>query len=159
MGGGLPPVQNIEAWGIIGMNANWRRSQAAPYLGRVAFEKYKVRASLEEEFTKKVQEFDDRRWEELNAYATAVDATIMMTLHNRYHFTARVLREIYQDMVRTRVAYRQFFRDEGYELQQTGKNIEDTAILHDLMAIGVDLKAWEDGIEYNDVTGEVTFGG
>lgn len=56
------------------MNANWRRSQAAPYLGRVAFEKYKVRASLEEELTRKAQEFDDRRWEELNAYATAVDA-------------------------------------------------------------------------------------
>ena len=141
------------------MKANWKRSQAAPHLGRVAFEKYKVRASLEEELTKKAQEFDDRRWEELNAYATAVDATIMMTLHNRYHFTARVLREIYQDMVRTRVAYRHFFRDEGYELQQTGKNIEDTAILHDLKAIGVDIKAWEDGIEYNVNTGEVTFDG
>ena len=138
------------------MRANWRRSQAAPHLGRVAFEKYKVRASLEE-LTKKAQEFDDRRWEELNAYATAVDATIMMTLHNRYHFTARVLREIYQDMVRTRVAYRHFFRDEGYELQQTGKNIEDTAILHDLMAIGVDIKAWEEGIQYNKVTGEIFF--
>ena len=75
------------------MKANWKRSQEAPHLGRVAFEKYKVRASLEEELTKKAQEFDDRRWEELNAYATAVDATIMMTLHNRYHFTARVLRE------------------------------------------------------------------
>lgn len=61
-------------------------------------------------------------------------------------------------MVRTRVAYRHFFRDEGYELQQTGKNIEDTAILHDLMAIGVDIKAWEEGIRYNKVTGEVSFG-
>jgi hypothetical protein len=139
------------------MKANWRRSQAAPHLPRVAFEKYKVRASLEEELTRKSQEFDDRRWEELNAYATAVDATIMMALHNRYHFTARVLREIYQDMVRTRVAYRHFFRDEGYELQQTGKNIEDTAILHDLMAIGVDIKAWEEGIQYNKVTGEISF--
>lgn len=56
-----------------------------------------------------------------------------------------------------RVAYRHFFRDEGYELQQTGKNIEDTAILHDLMAIGVDIKAWEEGIQYNINTGEVTF--
>ena len=42
---------------------------------------------------------------------------------------------------------------------QTGKNIEDTAILHDLKAIGVDLKAWEDGIQYNVNTGEVTFDG
>lgn len=140
------------------MNANWRRSQAAPHLGRVAFEKYKVRASLEEEITKKAREFDDRRWNELNAYATAVDATILMTLHNRYRFTARVLREIYQDMVRTRVEYRHYFRDENYELQETGKNIEDTAILHDLKAIGVDIKAWEDGIEYNVNTGEVSFG-
>ena len=139
------------------MKANWKRSQTAWHIPHVAFEKYKVRASLEDELTKKAQEFDDRRWEELNAYATAVDATIMMTLHNRYHFTAKILREIYQDMVRTRVAYRHFFRDEGYELQQTGKNIEDTALLHDLMAIGVDLKAWEDGIQYNVNTGEVTF--
>lgn len=139
------------------MKANWKRSQAAPYLGRVAFEKYKIRASLEDEIAKKAREFDDRRWEELNAYATAVDATIMMTLHNRYHFTAKILREIYQDMVRTRVAYRHFFRDEGYELQKTGNNIEDAAILYDLMAIGVDLKAWEEGIQYNKVTGEVSF--
>lgn len=139
------------------MRANWRRSQAAPHLGRVAFEKYKVRASLEEELTKKAQELDDKRWNELNAYATAVDATILMTLHNRYRFTALVLREIYQDMVRTRVEYRHYFRDENYELQETGKNIEDTAILHDLKAIGVDIKAWEDGIEYNVNTGEVSF--
>lgn len=31
------------------MKANWRRSQAATYIGRVAFEKYKIRASIEEE--------------------------------------------------------------------------------------------------------------
>ena len=141
------------------MKVNYRRSQAAPHIGRVAFEKYKIRAGMEDEFTKKAKEFDDRRWEELNAYATAVDATIMMTLHNRYHFTAKILRAIYQDMVRTRVAYRHFFRDEGYQLRETGKNIEDTAILHDLKAIGVDIKAWEDGIEYNVNTGEVTFDG
>lgn len=60
-------------------------------------------------------------------------------------------------MVRTRVEYRHYFRDENYELQETGKNIEDTAILHDLKAIGVDIKAWEDGIEYNVNTGEVSF--
>ena len=140
------------------MKANWRRSQAAPHLRRVAFEKYKVRAILEEELAKKAQEFDDRRWEELNAYATAVDATIMMTLHRRYRFRAPVLRQIYEDMIRLRVEYRNFFRGDDYKLQETGKNIEDTAILHDLKAIGVDIKAWEDGIEYNASTGEVSFG-
>lgn len=140
------------------MNANWRRSQAAPHMGRVAFEKYKVRASIEEELIKKAQELDDKRWKELNAYATAVDATILMTLHNRYRFRAPVLRQIYEDMIRLRVEYRHFFRGDDYELQETGKNIEDAAILHDLMAIGVDIKAWKDGIQYNMSTGEVSFG-
>lgn len=139
------------------MKANWRRSQAAPHIGRVAFEKYKIRASIEEEMYDKAKQLADKRWDELNAYATAVDATIMMTLHRRYRFRAPVLRQIYEDMIRLRVEYRHFFRGDDYELQETGKNIEDTAILHDLMAIGVDLKAWEDGIEYNVSTGEVSF--
>lgn len=112
---------------------------------------------MKRRYTDKAKQLDDKRWKELNAYATAVDATIMMTLHRRYRFRAPVLRQIYEDMIRLRVEYRNFFRGDDYELQETGKNIEDAAILHDLMAIGVDLKAWEDGIEYNVNTGEVSF--
>lgn len=142
------------------MKANWRRSQARskPKIDPFAIKKFELRTELQDAVQAQARELDDKRWNELNAYATAVDATILMTLHNRYRFTAPVLKQIYQDMVRTRVEYRHYFRDENYELQETGKNIEDTAILHDLKAIGVDIKAWEDGIEYNVNTGEVSFG-
>jgi hypothetical protein len=143
------------------MKANWRRSQerSKPRIDPFAIKKFELRTELQDAVQAQANELDEKRWEELNAYATAVDATIMMTLHRRYRFTARVLRQIYEDMVRLRVEYRHFFRGEGYELQKTGKNIEDTAILHDLMTIGVDIKAWEEGIEYDTVTGQVTFGG
>ena len=149
---GLPTIQKINAWEIIGMNANWRRSQEKLRLPRVAMEKYKIRSSVQDDVTEYI-------YKEMTAYGTVVDATMLMALHRRYHLTAPKLREIFEDMIRTRVEYRNFFRGDDYVLQETGKNIEDTAILHDLMAIGVDLKSWEDGIEYDAVTGEVTFGG
>ncbi len=132
------------------MNANWRRSQAKAQLPRVAMEKYKIRSSVQDDVTEYI-------YKEMTAYGTAVDATMLMALHRRYHLTAPILREIFEDMIRTRVEYRHFFRGDDYVLQETGKNIEDTAILHDLMAIGVDIKAWEDGIEYDVNTGEVSF--
>ena len=134
------------------MNANWRRSQEMVQLPRVAMERYKIRSSVQDDVTEYI-------YKEMTAYGTAVDGTMLMALHRRYHLTAPILREIFEDMIRTRVEYRNFFRGDDYVLQETGKNIEDTAILHDLMAIGVDLKAWENGIEYDTVTGEVTFGG
>jgi hypothetical protein len=62
-------------------------------------------------------------------------------------------------MVRLRVQYKLFFRDGAdYVEKEVGKNIEDTAILHDLKAIGVDIKAWEaEDIHVDEKTGEVTF--
>ena len=134
------------------MNANWRRSREKVQLPREAMAKYEIRSSVQDDVTEYI-------YKEMPAYGTAVDGTMLMALHRRYHLTAPILREIFEDMIRTRVEYRNFFRGDDYVLQETGKNIEDTAILHDLMAIGVDLKAWEDGIEYDTVTGEVTFGG
>lgn len=141
------------------MNANWRRSQAQPHLPRLAFEKYKIKASLEEDLYAKAHALEEKRLDDLNAYATAVDATILMALHNRYRFTARVLRAIWEDMIRLRVETRNYFRDGGdYVEQETGRNIEDTAIMHDLMAIGVDIKAWEaEEIHVDGKTGEVSF--
>lgn len=140
------------------MNVNYRRSLAQPHISRLAMEKYKIRASIEEAVVEKAQELDNRRWEELNAYATAVDATLLVALHRRYRFTADTLYKLFCDIRRIRLEYRQFFRDENYREERTGHNIEDTAIFHDLMAIGVDIKAWEEeDICVDEVTGEVTF--
>ncbi len=141
------------------MKANPRRSQLQPHIPRLAMEKYKLRASLEEDLYAKAQEIEKKRWQELNAYATAVDATILLALHRRYRFTAKILREIWEDMIRLRVETRNYFRDGGdYVEQATGKNIEDTAIVHDLMTIGVDIKAWEaEEIRVDEKTGEVSF--
>ena len=44
-----------------------------------------------------------------------------------------------------------------YQLQQTGQNIEDTAIRMELADIGVDVRAWEAAVEYDEKTGEVFF--
>jgi hypothetical protein len=130
-----------------------------PMISKRAMLKYEIRSSVEKDIYDHAKELDDKRWEELNAYATAVDATLFLTLHHRYHFTAQTLRAIWEDMVRLRIGQRLFFRGDGeYVEQETGKNIEDTAIYHDLMAIGVDIKAWEEeDICVDEVTGEVSF--
>ena len=143
------------------MNANWRRSQTKPHIGKLAMKKFEIRAEIEQQIYDKAQELQDKRWQELNAYATAVDATLLMALHRRYRFRAPVLRAIWEDMIRLRIQTRNYFRDGGdYVEQETGKNIEDTAIMHDLRAIGVDIKAWEDEpINVDKKTGEVTFSG
>ena len=141
------------------MKANPRRSQLQPHIGRLAMEKYKLRASLEEDLYAKAQEIEKKRLDELNAYATAVDATILLALHHRYRFKKKVLRQIWEDMIRLRIETRNYFRDGGdYVERETGKNIEDTAIVHDLMTIGVDIKAWEtEEIRVDERTGEVSF--
>ena len=52
-----------------------------------------------------------------------------------------------------------FFRDgNDYVEQYTGENAEDEAIVKELLAIGVDIKAWEaEEIKIDEKTGEVTF--
>lgn len=143
------------------MNARWQDSRKKPHIGRLAMEKYKIRADIETQIYEKAKKLDDKRWDELNAYATSVDATMLLALHRRYRFKKKVLREIWEDMIRLRVQMRLNFRDGGvYVEQATGRNIEDTAIFHDLNALGVDIRAWEsEDIEVDEKTGEVSFRG
>ena len=60
-----------------------------------------------------------------------------------------------------RAGMRSCLRDIGsgqeYQLQQTGQNIEDTAIRMELADIGVDVRAWEAAVAYEETTGEVIF--
>ena len=70
--------------------------------------------------------------------------------------------KIWEAAIRNRIALRQFYRDgsSGYEEQRTGKNVEDEATVKALLAIGVDIKAWEaETIHVDDKTGEVSFSG
>ena len=141
------------------MRCNYKNTMDKPLISKRAMLKYEIRSSVEKDIYDHAKELDDNRIKELNAYATAVDATLFLTLHNRYHFTAQTLRAIWEDMIRMRIESRLFFRGDGeYAEQETGKNIEDTAIYHDLMAIGVDIKAWEEeDICVDEETWEVTF--
>lgn len=141
------------------MDANWKRSLEKAQLPRVTMEKFVRRQMIDERVSELSQQHEDRRWEELNAFATTLIATMLWTLHVEEHMGAKKLRRVYESMIRNRIAYRLFFRDgSDYKEQKTGHNIEDTALHADLLRIGVDLKAWgEEEIRIDETTGEVSF--
>lgn len=141
------------------MDANWKRSLEKAQLPRVTMEKFVRRQMIDERVSELSQQHEDRRWEELNAFATTLISTMLWTLHEEEHMGAKKLRHIYEAMIRNRIAYRLFFRDgNDYKEQKTGRNIEDTALFADLRSIGVDLKAWgEEEIRVDETTGEVSF--
>ena len=104
----------------------------------------------------------NRQWEaERDRLMDVVLETYLVVLHRRYRFGRDVLRRIWEDCVSLRAGMRSCLRDIGsgqeYKLQQTGKNIEDTAIRMELADIGVDVRAWEAAVEYDEKTGEVVF--
>lgn len=104
----------------------------------------------------------NRQWEaERDRLMDVVLETYLVVLHRRYRFGRDVLRRIWEDCVSLRAGMRSCLRDIGsgqeYKLQQTGKNIEDTAIRMELADIGVDVRAWEAAVAYDEKTGEVVF--
>ena len=104
----------------------------------------------------------NRQWEaERDRLMDVVLETYLVVLHRRYRFGRDVLRRIWEDCVSLRAGMRSCLRDIGsgqeYHLQQTGNNIEDTAIRMELADIGVDVRAWEAAVEYDEKTGEVVF--
>ena len=132
------------------MKANYEaRIPRGTLAGRNVIDKYIDRKKAEA-----MAEVDER----MNGYATAYDATTLLTLHWKYGFDAEQLRQFWEDVIRLRADCRTAFRDDGYEEQRTGKNIEDTAILEELRKIGVDLPAWErERVNIDQKTGKVTF--
>lgn len=100
--------------------------------------------------------------EEVGRLMDVATETMLVALHRRYGYGQRVLREIWEDTIRLRAGLRTSLRDldnDGeYELQKTGENIEDTAIRMELSEIGVDVRAWEATVRYDERSGEVTFG-
>ena len=142
------------------MKANYLKQQQPARVSRAAMKSYLQRATVDEHIDKRLKEQESKRWEELNAYASAVDATWLWTLYEELNMDAEEIRRLWEAMIRNRVAFRQFYRDgNGYEEQVTGQNVEDEATLQHLMSIGIDLKAWEaEPIIIDPQTGAVSFG-
>ena len=140
------------------MRANYLQTQRAK-VSRKSMTDYLIRASVDKQIDVRIEEHKKNIWEEMNAYAAAVDATWFWTLHQQLGWGAKRIRRMYEAIIRNRIAYRQFFRDgTSYEEKVTGENAEDEAIVKELLSIGVDIKAWEaETIVIDDETGEVSF--
>ena len=146
------------------MRANYLQPAQRAQVSHKAMGDYLIRASVDKQIDKRIREEQDKRMKELGAFAKAIDANWLYTLHTnpRTRFGAKRLRMIWEDMIRNRIALREFYRDGsgGYEEQPTGENVEDEATVKALLAIGVDIKAWEaETIHIDDKTGEVSFSG
>lgn len=145
------------------MKANYLRPTQKVQVPRQALGRYLQRVTIEECLEKKIQEHEEKRLDDLTAFAGAVDANWLYTLHTnpRTRFGAKRLRAIWEDHVRNRIAFREFYRDGygRYAEQPTGQNVEDEATVKALMEIGVDIRAWErEKIVVDHETGEVRFG-
>lgn len=143
------------------MKSNYLKQTQKAQVSRQAFGRFLQRATIDECLDKKIKEHEAKRWEELNAYAAAVDATMLFTLHETLGLGKKRLRRVWEAMIRNRIAFREFYRDghSEYKEQLTGQNVEDRAIQDALMRIGVDIKAWEaEAIIIDPESGAVSFG-
>ena len=146
------------------MKANYLQPLQRAQVSHKAMGNFLMRASVDKQIDKRIREEQGKRMDELSAFAGVVDANWLYTLHTnpRTRFGAKRLRLLWEDMIRNRIALREFYRDGqgGYEEQPTGENVEDEVTVKALLAIGVDIKAWErEEIHLDKDTGEVTFGG
>lgn len=142
------------------MKANYLQPMQKAKVSRRAMAEYLQRASIDSHIDARVKEYEEKRHEELNAYACAIDETLLYTLHEVLGFGPKRLRRVWEAMIKNRIAFRQFYRDgtDKYQEQVTGQNVEDHAIVRALMEIGVDIKAWErEEIHVDTETGEVEF--
>lgn len=141
------------------MKSSYFKSQQSLRVGRKSMNDYLIRASVDKQMEKRLEEHKAAIWKEMMQYAAAVDATALLTLHKTVGWGKIKLRRYYEDLIRTRVAYRLFYRDgTHYEEQITGANAEDEAIVKELLSIGVDIKAWEaETMDIDNETGEVRF--
>lgn len=140
------------------MNVRLNRAPSQVQVSRQAMQRFQIRAEVQ----KKYEEIRAVERSELEEYAKAVDATMLWTLHTEYGFGKKRLRKFWENLVRTRIEFRGFYRgefsasDEGED--RTGNTVEDHAFIAALRGIGVDLLGWEaETFHVDDVTGEVSF--
>jgi hypothetical protein len=123
---------------------------------------YLTRVAVDGRVEQLIKKHEGDRIDELSAFAAAVDANWLWTLHKMKgtRYGKKRLRRSWEEMVRTRIAFRELYRDNKYAEQLTGQNVEDDATIKALLEIGVDIRAWErEEIHYDKDTGEVTFNG
>jgi hypothetical protein len=121
-----------------------------------------TRAAVDDRMEKIIRKHEDKRIDELSAFAGAVDANWLYTLHTMkgVRFGKKRLRRAWEEMVKNRIAFREFYRDghQRYEEKPTGQNVEDEATVKALLEIGVDIRAWErQEIIVDHDTGNITF--
>ena len=146
------------------MRSNYLKAAQRAQVSHKAMGDYLIRASVDKQIDERIRAEQDKRMKELGAFAKAIDANWLYTLHvdPTTRFGAKRLRRVWEAMIRNRIALREFYRDGsgGYEEQPTGENVEDEATVKALLSIGVDIKAWEaETIRIDDKTGEVSFSG
>lgn len=125
-----------------------------------AFVKHHLRAEVDKHIQKYIDEYEAKRDEELVEYARVLDETLLYTLHKEFGWGVHRLRRLWDAMLQTRIDARMFFRDgsTAYEVQETGKNIEDLGIRAELRKIGIDLGVWvTEDVEVPDETNNQNF--
>ena len=126
------------------MKANVKGAMDRARVPHVAFVKHNLRAEVDKRIQEHIDEYEGKRREELEAYARALDETMIYTLHKELGWGIKRIRRFWEAMYRTRLEARIFFRDgtSRYEEQETGKNIEDLGIRAELKKIGIVMDDW-----------------
>lgn len=144
------------------MRSNYLQPMKKAQISRKAMAGFMTRVAVDDRMEKIIAKHEGKRMDELSAFAGAVDANWLYTLHTMkgVRFGKKRLRKAWEEMVKNRIAFREFFRDGsgGYKEQPTGQNVEDEATVKALLDIGVDIRAWErEEIVVDHDTGTVTF--
>lgn len=93
------------------MKSNYFNRMQNVRVGRKAMNDYLIRTSVDKQMDKRLEEHKAAIWQEMMQYAAAVDATLLLSLHKTEGYGKIKLRRIYEDVIRTRVEYRLFYRD------------------------------------------------
>lgn len=106
------------------MRSNYLRVMEKPRVARRAMADFMTRAAVDGRVEQLIKKHEGERIDELSAFAAAVDANWLYTLHNMKGvcFGKKRLRRAWEEMVRNRIALREFYRDGagGYVEQPTG---------------------------------------
>ena len=140
------------------MNVLLRKSLSPAQVSRDTMKRFVARATAEDYAKQEWDRLVQKRAEELEAAINAYSATLLWMFHTKHGYGAKRLRDLWEDTVRCRCEFRQFYRGEGYVEGNTGENAEDFALISALKGIGVDIRAWEqERFEIDEKTGEVKF--
>lgn len=142
------------------MRSNYLQQAKKAQISKKAMAGFMTRVAVDERMEQIIKKHEGKRMDELSAFAGAVDANWLYTLHTELGFGRKRLRRAWEAMVRNRIEFREFYRDGhgGYIEQPTGQNVEDEATVKALLSIKVDIRAWErEEIVVDHENGQITF--